>query len=359
MQWRESAIFKVSVANAFGAIGSLLAGVLAFKLGSLYQSQFTRVVLAKCVASIATTHIGGSINFFQVARAVGLDQEGQGLLGAVAGADIFLMALYFAGLLGMQRSPAGTAAFLSGTSASGGQAQGQGGGATAALGGPPRARGRYSDPSPAVIHMAAGSSTSSNKRKNGGFGAAVLRLGPPLLALGLAFAIGEGGQLIETQVGIPGTSAGTITLLSIGIFGLLRRVAPRFFLSVAHPAGALSAFLFSLFFAAIGAGASLTHLVASGPVIVTLMTLSLMIHLSTTLLTLRAYNHFVPPRAKVGVDEMLIASNANIGGPATAAAMAGSIGRADLVLPAAATGVAGYALATFLGVGLFKMLLKG
>lgn len=38
---------------------------------------------------------------FEVARAVGLGEGegGQGLMGAVAGADIFLMALYFAALV--------------------------------------------------------------------------------------------------------------------------------------------------------------------------------------------------------------------------------------------------------------------
>ncbi len=77
-QWAimETPLWKVTIANIFGAIGALLGGLLAFQLASYYQTQFTRLVLAKIVASIATTHIGGSINFFQVARAVGLDQVG-------------------------------------------------------------------------------------------------------------------------------------------------------------------------------------------------------------------------------------------------------------------------------------------
>ena len=339
--WIERPLFKVSVANAIGALGALGAGVLCFYLGTQYQAQFTKLALAKIVASICTTHIGGSINFFQVARAVGLDKEGQGLLGAVAGADIFLMALYFAVLLGIQRNPAATSAFLATTDSS------------ASL----RRRGRYSDPPPAVLHFSASSSSSSSsssatRRRS------LSSLLPPVVAMALAFAVGEGGQLIETRVGIPGIAAGTITALSIGVFGLVRRVTPRFFVRVAQPAGQLSGLLFSLFFAAIGAGASLGHLVQSGPVIVALMSLSLFVHLSTTLVGVRLYNRFVPPRARISVDEALIASNANVGGPATAAAMAGSIQRPDLVLPAAATGTTGYALATFLGVALFNSLTK-
>lgn len=348
--WRimETPLWKVTIANIFGAIGALLGGLLAFQLASHYQTQFTRIVLAKVVASIATTHIGGSINFFQVARAVGLDQEGQGLLGAVAGADIFLMALYFAALLGIQRSPAGTAAFLryGGLDKGWGKESGEVGMGKANS----RAVVSFtSSPSPAADDAASRET------------AAVISFSsllPSFVALLLAFAAGEGGQWIERKVGVPGMAAGTITALSIGVFGLLRRVSPRFFALVARPAKNLSSFLFSLFFAAIGAGASLAQLVQSGPVIVALMSLSLFIHLITTLGGLRVYNGCVPPLARVAVDEAVIGSNANIGGPATAAAMAGSIDRPDLVLPAAATGTGGYALATFLGVVLFRSLTR-
>ena len=66
------------------------------------------------------------------------------------------------------------------------------------------------------------------------------------------------------------------------------------------------------------------------------------------------------PPVIIGIDEMVIASNANIGGPATAAAMAtsSSLQRPDLGLPATVTGTVGYALATALGVTLFKLLNK-
>ena len=254
------------------------------------------------------------------------------------------MALYFAALLGMQRNPGGTAAFLryggvddEVKGGGGGRRGGEGGGGVGKDEGLTAAVPSLLDPAP-------GTSSSS--------------LLPSLVAILLAFAVGEGGQLIEQRVGVPGMAAGTITALSIGVFGMLRRVSPHFFGRVAMPAGGLSSFLFSLFFAAIGAGASLTHLVQSGPVIVALMSLSLFTHLITTLIGLRVYNKCVSPLARVSVDEAVIGSNANVGGPATAAAMAGSIDRPDLVLPAAATGTGGYALATFLGVALFRSLTK-
>lgn len=55
--------------------------------------------------------------------------------------------------------------------------------------------------------------------------------------------------------------------------------------------------------------------------------------------------------------ELLVASNANVGGPTTAAAMAGSKRWKSLVLPGILTGIFGYATATFLGLALGRRVL--
>ena len=49
--------------------------------------------------------------------------------------------------------------------------------------------------------------------------------------------------------------------------------------------------------------------------------------------------------------DTLVASQASIGGPSTALALATAIGRAELAVPSVAIGLLGYLLGTYLGLG--------
>ena len=59
---------------------------------------------------------------------------------------------------------------------------------------------------------------------------------------------------------------------------------------------------------------------------------------------------------RLDLAEVMIASNACILGPAPAAALAASKGWRALVAPAILVGMFGYAIATFIGVGLAALL---
>ena len=62
---------------------------------------------------------------------------------------------------------------------------------------------------------------------------------------------------------------------------------------------------------------------------------------------------------KMDVDIAAVASQANVGGGTSALALARSLGRSDLVLPAVLIGSLGTALGTFLGFLVARTLLPG
>jgi len=106
----------------------------------------------------------------------------------------------------------------------------------------------------------------------------------------------------------------------------------------------IGAFLMQIFFAVIGASANIGMVLKVGPALFVFAAVILLVHVLFLLVA--------GALVRLDLFELIIASNANVGGPTTAAAMAVARRWETLVLPAVLCGTLGYAVANFIGVGL-------
>jgi uncharacterized membrane protein len=106
-----------------------------------------------------------------------------------------------------------------------------------------------------------------------------------------------------------------------------------------------------IFFAAVGAGTNAISFLESALVLFVYGMMIILVHLALVLLIARLL--------KVDLAEAVVASGAALVGPSVTAAIAISKGWRSLVTPAIMCGIFGYAIATFIGVAISKMLGAG
>jgi uncharacterized membrane protein len=83
---------------------------------------------------------------------------------------------------------------------------------------------------------------------------------------------------------------------------------------------------------------------------------SLLLHTTIQIFVHYCFIMSVGKYFKVPFRELVLASNANVGGPTTASAMAANKNWKALVLPALLTGIFGFSIATQIGVVMFEIL---
>lgn len=105
-----------------------------------------------------------------------------------------------------------------------------------------------------------------------------------------------------------------------------------------------------LFFAVLGASGSLWNIINTAPSIFLFALVQVTVHLIVIL----GLGKFL----KVDQKLVLIASNANVGGPTTACAMATAKGWSSIVVPGILVGIFGISIATFLGIGFGNLVLR-
>lgn len=171
-------------------------------------------------------------------------------------------------------------------------------------------------------------------------------VGTTTLALAIALGLCWLGFALAPLTGWSGAGILVVTALTV----VLATVLPGPFRRLAG-AEVVGMFLMQIFFAVVGASANIAVVLKVGPVLFLFAALILTIHLLVLLLG--------GWLLRLDLSEMVIASNANMGGPTTAAAMAIARRWQTLVLPAILCGTLGYAVATFIGVGLGNWLRPG
>ncbi|MEJ2195048.1 MAG: DUF819 family protein [Ignavibacteriaceae bacterium] len=280
------------IAFAFGAVGTVLGTILAFYIVPLGEEGW------KLAGIFCSTYIGGSMNY--VASAEALQMNSANLLTAGVAADNLMMTIYFIILFALPSVKYLVKIF------------------------PTHHEDTKDDVSLEVNEL-----KENNK----------IEIIDMAKALAISLSICAVGFGVADVISIKGTGILIITALIL--------IVATFFpkqISAINGADKIGILLMQVFFAAIGASANIVVVLKFGPILFVFAALILFIHLTFLLAAGKLF--------KLDLAEIVIASNANMGGPTTAAAMAVARKWRALVIPAILCGTLGYAVATFIGVAI-------
>jgi uncharacterized membrane protein len=151
-----------------------------------------------------------------------------------------------------------------------------------------------------------------------------------------------------------GQMSSVVPGLACAVICLVTPLIKQLFRGSSFATKSLSEFTFLLVFAAIGMTANLQTVLQNAPAYLVYSLVAVMIHLGVVLGGSKVLKLLFP---QVRLSEALVASNAAIGGPATAASFCNQAG-GHLTTAATVWGVVGYGLGTTLGVTAYRMLLR-
>ncbi|HLR08537.1 MAG TPA: DUF819 family protein [Bacillota bacterium] len=132
----------------------------------------------------------------------------------------------------------------------------------------------------------------------------------------------------------------TVTVVAVTVFN-------RFFEQI-NGSQEIGTFLIYIFFVVIGVPASLPLLIKNAPILLVFLGIMVLCNMLVTFSVGKAF--------KFSLEEMIIASNANIGGPTTAAAFAIAKGWTKLIVPVMLVGTLGYVIGNYLGTMVYYLL---
>ena len=290
------------------ALGTVIG---AFAAGFIFRGMFPRVPE---VAGIMTaSYVGGGVNFVAVSRSYEVSAE---LTNPLLVADNFIMAGFFAVLFII----AGNRWFLK----------------------------RYAHPHSVESADAAALAAKHWQRKE----IALLDIAQALAITVVIAAVSikaTGAIKAATPnkfvYSIFGNPFVLITILTVTLTTVCHRWTERI-----QGSDELGVYLLYIFFFVIGLRADLWLVLLKVPVLFGFCLVMAVANLAFTLIAGRLL--------KLNLEELLLAVNATLGGPASAGAMAISKGWSGLVLPAILAGLWGYIIGTFVGILVAEILMK-
>jgi uncharacterized membrane protein len=309
--WNESG--RLLLIFLISSIGTVVGAIVGFFLLKDFIPE-----LYKVVAMMTGSYIGGSVNL--AALSARFETPGE-LVSATVVADNLMMALYFLVLMVIP-----TLAFF---------------------------RKRFRAPHQELVEQ---SSDEENKNQAASYwkGKEIslqdigLAVGSAFVLVAVSFKLAElfdkliptGDHFILTALnGIFGDKylmLTTITLLSVTFFS-------RFFEKI-RGAQEIGTYLIYIFFVVIGVPASIPVIIQNAPLLFVLVFVMVALNMFISF--------FFGKIFKFNLEEIILASNANIGGPTTAAAMAISKGWSKLVAPVLIVGTLGYVIGNYIGAAI-------
>jgi uncharacterized membrane protein len=306
-------------AFAVGAVATVIGTLVAFPiipLRSLGSNTSWRVACA-----LAARHIGGAINFVAVAETLKIPASA---VSAAIAADNVVVALYFGFLFSISEAGPGDA------SAAGAQVD---------IG----VEGEYD-----FSYHPDFATTDAKEPKEKAVAASknAISLSTLGIAISTASCLVTAGGILTKAILPAGTSALPLTSV-LTVAGAT--VFPKFFTRIRAAGTALGILCIQMFFAASGVSGSIALVLQQAPTLFAFSALQIGVHFAV-LMAAGRWIFGLPPR------ELYLASNANVGGPTTAAAMAQAKNWDRLVLPALLVGILGYSSATAIALALGPIL---